>query len=339
MIRSCCIVFLLFVAAPASADPQYWTTAQWQAYLAGLQAQQAMGQAGSSSKLMQMMAMMNMMSAQMNLAAAQTNKSNGDKQAKSDKAETDKSAQITDLKLSEFKAPEPAKEESGGVDMKQLSYASSGDPAVPQAPLPEVSPDAALQIVSQFQPVKPEASPIPPAPEAPKASPAPEGVGRVPAAIPQDKKDSEDSRIGYDQSAGALSPRLGSVPLAPQGAPPAAGPQSLDGGNVTALGDGRKGRNATADTPEVSEGTGVASAESGGSRGGGDDLNINDMLGDLFGNKGVPGPRLEEIALPAAEKEEDPGSNIFEYASYRYRKLNIKPAPKRSLAGEKTAKK
>lgn len=281
---------------------------------------------------MQMMAMMNMMSAQANLAAAQTNRNNGDKQDKNDKAETAKAAQITDLKLTEFKAPESAKEVSGGVDMKELSYVSSGDPAVAQTPLPETAPGAALQIVSQFQPVKPVVSPIPPAPEvAPKADNSLSGPSSLPATISKDKKESDDSRIGYDQSGGPLAPRLGSVPLIPAAATPA-GAQTLDGGNVTSLGDGRRGRNAIADTPEIAEGVG------GGGGGRSENVNISEMLGGLFGNKAAPGASLEEIALPAAETQEDPGSNIFEYASYRYRKLELKARPKRAVAGVKTAK-
>ncbi len=272
---------------------------------------------GSDSKTMKMMMMMQMMQANANVQAAQQNQKNSDKQDKKDKQETKKSDEIAKLEIPDFKTPQASPDEK--VDLGDLTYKPSKEP-LPKPPIPLISIDSAQQIVSQFQPIKPAAkeSPVPSPSAKPIVDPGPSTIAKTIELPPKPEPGEISNKIGYDQSQlprGGFS--TGSVVAAPGSSPApnivvSSSEASLSGGSF------RRGRAATKEDVDY-----------GGGGGGGDTpkrepSGFGETLAELFGLKLPAEAVAAENEIVAPEKEESAGGNIFEYASYRYRKLGIK---------------
>lgn len=284
-----------------------------------------MKNSGSDSKTKDMMIMSQMMQAQANLAAASANKKTADKD---DKKES--KIEMPKLELTQFKAPEPPAPDKMVVDLKALGAPTVFN-AIKAPPIPNVSSQAALEIISGFKPIaKVVATPAPSATPAPAPVPVVEGKSRIPASInPEPGTPVEGSRIGYANTAPVAAQRgfAGGAPvvgaLAPGAGNTYAGggqsdPHPTEGGRV-------RGRGAIEDAGESSGGSGGGESRGGG---GSRDDGYSDILSELFGLKVPPAAGVgEELFMP--EKEENPGTNIFEYATYRYKNVTAKTSSKR----------
>jgi len=255
-----------------------------------------------------MMMMMQMMQANANMQAAQQNKKSGDEQEKKDKAETKKSEEIAKLEIPEFKAPSQSTEEK--IDLSDLTYKPSNEPW-PLPPIPEVSNAEAQKILSQVKPIAApaEASPSPAAAVPPPIDPGPSKIGKT-----IDPPATEPAKIEMANQTSPVPGGSGSLLVAAPNKAGEAGPTNSPQDELVSFG----GRGVT------KEGVDYGGADgSGGSPNREPSGGFGAMIADLMGFS-VPGHTEEQEELQAMEKEGDAGSNIFEYASYRYRKLGIR---------------
>lgn len=310
---------VLFLASLAQAAPNTaLETAQAQQNAAMYNYLAASKLSKSDSKTAKMMMMMQMMQANANMQAAQQNQKNGDKQDKKDKEETKKSEQIAKLEIPEFKAPATPPEEKG-PDLSDLTYKPSKEP-LPLPPVPVVDPNEAAQIVAGFKPLGTELSPSPSVSPAPSAAPIAEGASKLgkPISLPSPiPLANPDGKVGFDNTINPRGTESGFAgrAIASQPSPsPSAGISAGD--EIASFGNGR--RKATKDDVDYGGGSG------GGDEGKRDSGGFGAMLADLMGFK-LPGGDDEIPAdIEQPEKESAAGGNIFEYASYRYRKLEIR---------------
>lgn len=276
--------------------------ALWHAYMAGKSDKE-------DSKMHKYMMMMQMMQANATaMAGANSRKNEKKEEAKASPTPTPSA----ELQIAKLEIPKQA-EEKPIVDLSRLGKQIPRSP-LPAPPIPDVSPNAALQIVASFAPAEKPATP--PAREvatAPGEPPPKAEATKLPPSIPTGPA---EDRIGYDSNLGERNV----VPLPPAGnivAGPAGNvsiPVVAGGGNITEPPESASTRQPFSEPPDT-EGSsgGGGDGSSRGSRGDG----FGDMIGDLLAMKVPTAEAEEEIVMPG--KQENPGSNIFEYASYRYR--------------------
>ncbi len=260
---------------------------------------EAMKQEGSDKSLMMALAMQQCAQAAQTLANAAENKKN------SDKVDADPGKPAS-MKLGEFKAPQAQKDQSNIDNSSGTSSASEG---VAVAPDPEVSSPPAIP------------SFVTPAPAIAQETPAPSiapniEMGGIPNTI-------ERAKIGYDEtgksSSGPLLERqLGTGSSVATSKPGAEGTAKY-ADNVTGPGGTSKNRGLASSEANVASGGESEKSGDGSSP-------LDAMLATLLGGppKAEEGPESngQELANLSAGKENGKsGPNIFEYASYRYRKV------------------
>jgi len=305
------LVLSLLTFSSASYGNNAQATAAYQNQMAAYNLMTAKELGKSGSKSSKMLMMMQMMQANANMAAAQQNQKNGDKQEKKDKEETKKSEQIAKLEIPEFKAPVAPAEEKG-PDLSDLTYKPSKEP-LPLPPIPSVDPNAAAQILAGLKPIPKDPTPsptLPPVAQAP-VDPGPSKIGK-PISLPEILPVAEQAgKVGFDNT---LNSGIAGRSIASQPAT-ASATTSSSGEEIASMKPLRRGK--TDDEVEFGgggDGGGEGKSESGG---------YGSMLADLFGFK-LPGGDDIPGDIEVPEKEEAAGGNIFEYASYRYRKLEIR---------------
>jgi len=307
------------LASPGEVDPGKAPTApkvdrkESQAMAAAMAAQAAAMQNISCMMMMNEAMkkddkMMMAMAMQQCAQAAQTMANAAENRKNKDKVEADPGKPAS-YKAGDFKAPQQAKDPESVDFAAAAAQNTSGESTI--APDPEV---ATLPDVPSFMPS--------PTPAVAEATPAPVITGEpVPGGIPNTI---ERARLGYDETgksgAGATPDRALGSNTSIATSKPGSDPQPVKGENITSLG-GQAGRGRKPSSIDDSAGSG-GSEEKSGDGSSPLDAMLATLLGGSQPSEAESASNGDQIAAVETAQENGKATpNIFEYATYRYRKV------------------